>query len=83
LTISHLRTESQCKIDVPKVNGDDTIVIIGSKENIVVAKNMIFEILINLRKEQNNQFFVGDSLLVKPIVKEGQTSTEIYFSEND
>ncbi|CAJ0751556.1 8625_t:CDS:2, partial [Entrophospora sp. SA101] len=53
LTISHIRTESQCKIDVPKVNGDDTIVIIGSKENIVVAKNMIFEILINLRKEQN------------------------------
>ncbi|CAJ0631276.1 14465_t:CDS:10 [Entrophospora sp. SA101] len=30
-----------------------------------------------------DQFFVGDSLLVKPIVKEGQTSTEIYFSEND
>jgi len=55
LTISHIRTESQCKIDVPKVNGDDTIVIIGSKENIVVAKNMIFEILINLRKEQNNR----------------------------
>ncbi|CAJ0823683.1 16914_t:CDS:2 [Entrophospora sp. SA101] len=55
LTISHIRTESQCKIDVPKVNGDDTIVIIGSKENIVVAKNMIFEILINLRKEQNSR----------------------------
>lgn len=30
-----------------------------------------------------DQFFVGNSLLVKPIVKEGQTSTEIYFSEND
>ncbi|CAG8644407.1 22835_t:CDS:2 [Dentiscutata erythropus] len=32
--------------------------------------------------EMDDQFFVGNSLLVKPIV-EGQTSTEVYFSENE
>ncbi|CAJ0764459.1 18754_t:CDS:2, partial [Entrophospora sp. SA101] len=51
--ISYIRRESQCVINMPEVNDDDTIVIIGSKENIVVAKDMIFEILINWRKEQN------------------------------
>ncbi|CAJ0647229.1 4979_t:CDS:2 [Entrophospora sp. SA101] len=54
-TISHIRAESRCKIDVLKVNGDDMIVIIGSKENIMIAKNMIFEVLINLKKEQNSR----------------------------
>ncbi|CAG8748304.1 8798_t:CDS:2, partial [Racocetra fulgida] len=33
--------------------------------------------------EMDDQFFVGNSLLVKPIVKEGQTSTEVYFSGNE
>nr|CAG8501701.1 11116_t:CDS:10 [Entrophospora candida] len=51
--ISYIRRESQCVINMPEVNNDDTIVIIGSKENIVVAKDMIFETLINWRKEQN------------------------------
>ncbi|CAG8800492.1 20870_t:CDS:2, partial [Dentiscutata erythropus] len=31
----------------------------------------------------DDQFFVGNSLLVKPIVSEGQTSTEVYFPGND
>ncbi|CAG8825174.1 25907_t:CDS:2, partial [Racocetra persica] len=33
--------------------------------------------------EMDDQFFVGNSLLVKPIVKKGQTSTEVYFSGNE
>ncbi|KAF0403443.1 glycosyl hydrolases family 31-domain-containing protein [Gigaspora margarita] len=33
--------------------------------------------------EMDDQFFVGNSLLVKPIVEEGQTSTEVYFSGNE
>ncbi|CAG8548749.1 3175_t:CDS:10 [Ambispora leptoticha] len=33
--------------------------------------------------EIEDQYFVGDSLLVKPIVTEGQTSTEIYLSNNE
>ncbi|CAG8595880.1 3011_t:CDS:10, partial [Gigaspora margarita] len=31
----------------------------------------------------DDQFFVGNSLLVKPIVNEGQTSTEVYFPGNE
>ncbi|CAG8540535.1 11107_t:CDS:10, partial [Funneliformis mosseae] len=30
-----------------------------------------------------DQYFVGNSLLVKPITSQGQTSTEIYFSRNE
>lgn len=33
--------------------------------------------------EMDDQFFVGDSILVKPIVKEGQRSIEVYFSGNE
>ncbi|CAG8642958.1 19024_t:CDS:10, partial [Racocetra persica] len=31
----------------------------------------------------DDQFFVGNSLLVKPIVNQGQTSTEVYFPGNE
>lgn len=30
-----------------------------------------------------DQYFVGNSLLVKPITSQGQTTTEIYFAGND
>ncbi|CAG8521039.1 16051_t:CDS:10, partial [Dentiscutata erythropus] len=33
--------------------------------------------------EMDDQFFIGNSLLVKPIVEEGQISTEVYFSGNE
>ncbi|CAG8854177.1 42567_t:CDS:2, partial [Gigaspora margarita] len=33
--------------------------------------------------EMDDQFFVGNSLFVKPIVEEGQTSTEVYVSGNE
>jgi mannosyl-oligosaccharide alpha-1,3-glucosidase len=30
-----------------------------------------------------DQYFVGNSLLVKPITSQGQTSTEVYFTGKD
>jgi len=44
-TISRIRNESGCKIEVPKSKGDDVIIVTGSQDGVEKARSLIEEII--------------------------------------
>ncbi|RHZ71430.1 hypothetical protein Glove_258g36 [Diversispora epigaea] len=44
-TITRIRNESKCRIEVPKAQDDETVIIIGSEEGIEIAREMINDVI--------------------------------------
>ncbi|CAG8593403.1 18703_t:CDS:10, partial [Racocetra fulgida] len=44
-TISRIRNESGCKIEVPKAKGDDVVIVTGSQEGVEKARSLMEEII--------------------------------------
>ncbi|CAG8571216.1 4357_t:CDS:2, partial [Cetraspora pellucida] len=44
-TISRIRNESGCKIEVPKAKGDDVVIVTGSQDGVEKARSLMEEII--------------------------------------
>ncbi|CAG8506684.1 4087_t:CDS:10 [Diversispora eburnea] len=44
-TITRIRNESKCRIEVPKAQNDETVIITGSEKGIDIAQTMIKEVI--------------------------------------